>query len=344
MARKRRSSGRVGIKQLAEYLSLSSCTVSKILSGRQGQAKYKAETIKRVKEAALKFGYKPNTIARALVQGKSWMVGLCIADIANSVFGEFASVFERAVNDEEYGTFICNSQENPEQELKYVEMLLSRNVDALVISPVSDKVSPLLEDAAKNGCKVVIFDRDIPGSHFFRVSINNLEAMNSLTQNVVSAGHKKIGVLAGNSNDSSLSLRIAGIQKAVSDKGLDPADCIEIVQGAGNDTTVEAGVDAFKKLMSSSFKPTAVIAVANPLCVGGLIAARELGVNIGSDVSFASFDDSREAELFSPGITSVSQPVAEMATACAKLSTGKSTDKSQIFSATIIERGSIAAV
>lgn len=339
-----RKSGKVGIRQLSEYLGLSACTISKILSGRVGNAKYREETVKRVKDAAKKLGYKPNNIAKALVEGRSWMIGLCLADIANSIFGGFASCFERNVSSQGYGTFVCNSQEDADHELKYVEMLLSRNVEALVISPVSEKVCPLLEDAAQSGCKIVIIDRDITGDMFYRVAINNFEAMKELANRVISCGHKKIAVINGNHADSSLALRIEGIKQAFKDNNLDPERDVYIENGLGT-TTIESGATAFSNIMGrQDFKPTAIITLANPLCVGVLLESKDKGIKIGTDISLASFDDSREEQLFTPSISVVSQPVDEMALACASIAVGNVAERFLNFNAEIIWRDSVATV
>ncbi len=312
------SGGRVTIKQVAERLGLSACTVSKILGNRMGSAKYRQQTILRVREVAGRMGYQANMLARALVEGRTWTIGLCVADIANPVFGEFASCFEREAAAAGYSTLVCNSGEDPDVEMRYVDNLLARRVDGIVISPVSPGVRALPARAAGAGCRVVLFDRDLPNAGAGCVQTDNFRVMRKLTARCLKLGHRRIGVLHGRKDDPSLRLRLRGIRVAAEAAGLDRRSVV-VARGSTANTSLECGMAGMTELLARRQRPTLVIGLGNVLTQGAVAGAQESGLEIGRDISIAGFDDFAGAALMRPAITVVVQPVREMAAACAAM-------------------------
>jgi LacI family transcriptional regulator len=334
---------RVGIRQVADSLSLSVCTVSRILNDTMGDAKYRKATIERVRRAAKEMGYRPDMVARSLVSGRTRTIGLCLADIANPVFGEFAAAFERDAARRGYATFVCNAGEDPAAEKRYVDMLVSRRVDALVISPVGRDVRRLKRLADAPHCRVVLFDRCPSGVNAPSVLVNNRNAMRDLASRCLGLGHTRIGVLTGSPADSSLALRLKGVRDALRSKGL-RASSLVTAEGTGA-TTVEGGATGMRYIWKRKARPTLALSLSNVLSMGALGAAKELGIRIGQDVSFAGFDDFPGADLMSPGITVAAQPVAAMAKECAALACAAGPVKpvSKTLKAGIIWRESVGS-
>jgi LacI family transcriptional regulator len=331
----------VGIRQIADSLSLSVCTVSRILNDTMGDAKYRKETIERVRRAAEEMGYRPNMVARSLVSGKTHTIGLCLADIANPVFGEFAALFERDAARRGYATFVCNAGEDPAAERRYVDMLVSRRVDALVISPVGKDVRRLKRIANAPHCRVVLFDRCPGGVHAPSVQVNNRNAMRDLASRCLALGHERVGVIMGSPADSSLALRLGGIRDALKAKGL-RASSLVTSKGTGA-TTVEGGAKGMRHICKKRTRPTLVLALSNVLSMGALAAAKELGIRIGEDLSFAGFDDFPGADLMTPGITVAVQPVRKMAEECVAFAcaSGPAKPVSKTLKAKIVWRESV---
>ncbi|MBN1670308.1 MAG: LacI family DNA-binding transcriptional regulator [Kiritimatiellae bacterium] len=312
---------KVGIRQIADSLSLSICTVSRILNDRMGGAKYRAETVERVRRAAAQMGYRPDLVARSLVSGKTHALGLCVGDIANPMFAEFAAHFERTAMQAGYATFTCNIGEDPETERRYVDMLLARRVDALILSPASPDLSALVARAQRRGCRLVVFDRCPAEAGVPRVLVNNRDAMRELTTRALALGHQRVGVIGGNPHDAALRARLEGVKAALRSAGLAVRHALLAAEGAGS-TTAESGAEAMRRLWSAPERPTLVLALANVLSIGALSSARALGIRIGEEFSFAGFDDFPGAELMTPPITVVSQPVRRLAEACVRLACG----------------------
>ena len=310
---------RVGIKDVAERTGLSSCTVSRILSGRTGKAKYRAATVNRVRAAARELGYRPNMVARALAEGRTWTIGLCVADIATALFGAFASHVERSASERGYQTLICNAGEDPELERRHAELLVARRVAALIISPLGDALAPLLEQAVENGTRVILFDRDLGEGPFDRVTVDNREAMRALTGRCLEAGHRSVGLIEGHPLDSSLAARREGVLEALRDRGMDPAWHLVCAGGAPPVTTCEAGRRGAAELLDRPGTPSLLLALAEPLAQGALMELRARGLVPGREISLAGFDDFAAARLIDPPLTVIEQPVERMAQACAEL-------------------------
>ena len=149
-------------------------------------------------------------------------MGLCVADIANPLFAQFAAYFERSADELGYSTFISNTREDPQVEARYVQTLLARKVDGLVVSPVGSDLRSLRRQADAQSCRLVVFDRPHPGVDGWSVLLNNRQAMRQLAALAIRLGHRRIGVIGGSPSDESLRLRAEGIRDALLAAGLDP--------------------------------------------------------------------------------------------------------------------------
>lgn len=341
-----RDSGRtsgVRIKDIAEKLSLSTCTVSRILSGKTDGFAYAAKTRQRVLLAARDMNYQPHMVARALVSGRTRTVGLCVANIDNPVFGRFAMVFENAAMEKGYLTFTCNMGDDIDTQSQYVNMLLNRRVDSVVISPVADDIAELVDRATSQGCRIVVFDRAMHSAAVSSVLTDNYEAMYRLASRCIRLGHRDFGVITGNRMDTSLNLRVKGVRDALTDSGLNASEALKISSGTGA-TTVDSGSVAMGRLLGDvDGQPSVVLCMTNFLTIGALERARSLGIDIGGSVSLAGFDDFSCSTLVTPPITVVAQPISEMARECARLACGEEPafPETHMFTARIVWRQSV---
>jgi LacI family transcriptional regulator len=335
---------RISIKALASRLSLSVCTVSRILNDRMGMAKYRPETIERVRETARKFGYRPHLLARSLVTGSSRTIGLCIADISNPFYASIASCIEEMAVKDQYVLIIMNTQESVDLERQSVAALLDRNVDVLVVSPVKASAEWIHREAAEQGARVVLFDRCRMSSDKPWVLVNNREASRDLVARAIALGHRRIAVLAGDTLHESLNLRLCGVQDALRDAGIEEDGGLVVVKGSKG-TTAGSGYEAMTRLVEMPQRPAFVFSLTNVLSEGALQAAFQLGVKIPADISFAGFDDFPGSEMIPPGITVIEQPVREIARACYQAAITKETDPSapEILPARVIWRNSVTA-
>jgi len=335
---------RVTLTALAKQLSLSICTVSRILNDTTGTTNYPQATVRRVRQAAARAGYQPNAVARSLVTGRTGTVGLCLADIGNLHFADFAAVFERRAAAKGTQTFICNTAEDSAQELQVIQSLLSRQVDSLVLSPTSDaRLIPELKKAAASGCRVVLFDRQIEGLDAPCVLTDNYAAMRTLCERCLAKGHRSVGVIAGDDRDPTLHERLQAVRDAVAAAGL-PADAVRVSKTArSGPTSVASGEQQMQELLTLLPGLSLFLSVTNSLSIGALRAARSAGLKVGVDFSFAAFDDFPGSDLLDPAITLVAQPVGAMAEACAELAISQTppSPKPVVIASTIRWRESV---
>ncbi len=310
------AAGKVDLKDIAEYLSLSTCTVSRILNNRMGSAKYKQETIERVKKAAKKLGYQPNYLARSLSMDKTMTVGLCVADIASPFFGRFAVIFQQEAARRGYSAFLCNTNSDKELEKRYLNELLSRRVDAVVVSSsLGAEISGWIEHARDMGRRVILFDREADGIAAPLVTVDNRAAMSKLARSVLnSAETGTVGVITGDPADRSLAQRLEGIRDALRDANIDE---IHLVIAETGSTSAAHGRQSFRQLWEH--KPGLVFSLACDLTVGAVQDAFSLRLEPGSDFRLACFDDFPGREWLRCDIPYVSQPVEQMAEICARL-------------------------
>lgn len=332
---------RVRIRDIAGELSLSVCTISKILNNRSDVSKYSPGTVARVREAAQRLGYYPNEIAQSLASGRTRTIGLCLADLAAAMFGNFANAFEKGASAKGYMTFICTAGDEAASEAAQVRALLARCVDALVISPIDEKVRDILLENRRRDCRLVLFDRPLSGVDASEVTIDNRAAMHRLVARCLALGHRRIGVIAGNPGDHSLTERFAGIEDAVAGKRAS----LEVAPGAAA-TSEEGGILGMRQLMANTKPPTLVLALGSTLSLGALTALRDMDLMPGKDLSLAGFDDFPGAALLRPALTVVSQPVRKMAEACLEFACMPNGDppKQRTFKAEVLWRDSVAAV
>lgn len=331
---------RVRIRDIAGELSLSVCTISKILNNRSDVSKYSPDTVARVREAAQRLGYYPNEIAQSLASGRTRTIGLCLADLAAAMFGDFATVFEKGASAQGFMSFICTAGDDAASEAAQVRALLARCVDALVISPIGEKVRDILLENRRRDCRLVLFDRPLPGVVASEVTIDNRAAMCRLATRCLALGHRRIGVISGNPGDHSLAERLAGIEDAAAGKRVS----LEIAPGESA-TTEAGGILGMRQLMASARPPTLVLTLGSTLSLGALMELRTMGLVPGKDVSLAGFDDFPGAALLTPALTVVSQPVRKMAEACLEFAcmANGAPPKRRSFKAEVLWRDSVVA-
>ncbi len=338
--------GRTTLTAIASDLSLSICTVSRILNNKMGRTRYADATIRRVRQAAAKAGYQPNAVARSLVTGRSRTIGLCVADIANPHFAAFAAAFENRTASVGIQTFICNTAEDAAQEHRLIQALLSRQVDSIVLSPTFGEASlPLLETAWGRGCRVIVFDRPIAGLGAHSVLTDNRQAMRTLCEQCLAQGHRTVGLIAGDDRDPTIRERLRAVSDAVASAGLSREAVCLASDAIRASTSIADGHRQMMDLLTRSPRPTLFLSLANLLSIGALRAVRSMGLRAGRDFSFAAFDDFPGSELLDPAITLMAQPVRAMAEACADFACAenRSTGESVVIASTLHWRGSVTA-
>ena len=181
------------IKDVARLAGVLSATVSRAL---RNKANVSLDVQQRVVEAAKNLNYRPSRVARSLRGQRSNIIGLIISDIRNPFFTALVRGAEDMAYNSEYALFLCNSDEEPEKEQLYIELMIAEKVAGVIITPAREKDNAAykLLDA---GISVVAVDRRMADLEVDTVLVDNAAAMRSLTQHLVDQGHKRIGGIFG---------------------------------------------------------------------------------------------------------------------------------------------------
>jgi LacI family transcriptional regulator len=292
------------IADVTRLAGVSTATVSRVLSGLDGVSpRLRGRVLRSVDE----LGYRPNAVARSLRVGATHTLGLVVCDVLNPFFTELARAVEDEAREAGYAVILGNADERPERQDAYVEALLDRRVDGLLISPAV-KTSPLIQTAVRRGASIVCVDRTVEGLDVPTVRADGSRSTAELVDHLVGLGHRRIATIAGPQ------ATITGRERLVAFLGALAAHGLEVPEGHVELGSFQQGSGhaAMRRLLTLPERPTAVFAADNLMALGALQALRAAGLRVPDDMALASFDDSPWFELIDPPITAIAQPTAEL--------------------------------
>ncbi|MBU2867891.1 LacI family DNA-binding transcriptional regulator [Pacificibacter marinus] len=306
-----------GIKDVAKRAGVSVSTVSNVINGRH--AKMGARTLRKVQEAIDELNYTPSAVARQLKSGQIKMLGLVVPSVANPFWGTASQLIEKAALKRGYQVLICNTERDPELEANYFSSLYASSIRGIILgsSPVS---FDHLSEHAKNGMIIGAFDRATQGANDIvscSVSVDQTLGARLATRHLIGLGHKRIGFISGPIGTSSRTARVEGMRSELEKAGLTPdPDLIWVASNAtgfGDSHAAELGRTGIRELLTLDEPPTAVFTVNDMYAIGICSGARELGFRVPADLSVVGFDDILMAKVMEPPLTTIRQPVEQMA-------------------------------
>jgi len=297
-----------GIKDVAEAAGVSTATVSRVISNG---LHVRPEVRERVLLAIEQLGYRPNLVARSLRSQQSSTIGLIVSDIGNPFFSSLSRAVEDTAYEQGFNVVLCNTDENPEKEASYLNLMQDTNVAGVIIAPTRQTTITLTN--ADISFPTVKVDRSLPSGDIDVVLLDNVDAAYRLTTHLVEQGYQRIGALC---SDMSTGLeRQLGYEKALRARGLAPrAEHVKYVP-----PRIEAGYAAALKMLDLAQPPDALFTVNSLLAAGALQAIRERGIAIPDEIGLVTFDETTWAELVQPAITLIVQPTYEMGRSAAEL-------------------------
>lgn len=328
------------IKDVAREAGVSVATVSRALSGAQGVSE---EARERVMAASRRVGYRPNAVARSLRMEATKTLGLVIPNVMNPFFTAVARAVEDAAQEAGYSLVLGNTDEDPEKEARYLDVLLEKRVDGILMSPARAE-SAHLEEVARSGVPVVFLDRYVEAVDAPVVRADGRRAVGELVGCLAELGHERLAVISGPTETVSGRERLEAFLEGAKARGLPVADRYVKV----GDFRRESGELAMRELLALEDPPTAVFAANNLMALGALRALDAVGARLPEDVSFASFDDVSWFELMKPPVTAIAQPIAKLGAAAARILTEVVEDgtrpESVVLEAELVLRGSCGPV
>lgn len=287
------------LDDVARLAGVSRATASRVLSGR-GPSSGSARS--RVEAAVSELGYRTNAVARSLRTTRTGTIGLIVSDVRNPFFSDLVRWIEQEAQAAGLSVFVGNADESTEQQDEYVDTLLDHRIDGLIATPQGDG-SGALSDAIDAGVPTVFLDRRVPGLDVPVVCSDNAGGVQALFAHLAGLGHQRVGVIAGPRAASTGRERLAAVQEAIAEHGLD--DSAELIRYG--DFQLASGVEAAAELLDLAQPPSVIFAADNLMALGAFQEMRRRGVAVGAEVGLASFDDLPWFSLVDPPVTAVAQ-------------------------------------
>jgi LacI family transcriptional regulator len=293
---------RVGIVEVAQHAAVSPSTVSRVVNNdpRVGE-----EYRTRVLEAVAELGYRPNRLARNLRKQHNTTIGVVVADIENPHFSEAIRAVEDAAFTEGYRVLVCSTDERSDKQDAYLHELADERVLGVIISP-SDPRAPAIGHLLDVGIPIVAMDRRVHDPRADAVLPDNRRGAGAATELLIAAGHRDIAIVAGPTTVDAGTERLAGYELAMRAAGLSPRR----VEGGFR---IERAREVVAQLLTLPAPPTALLVSNNLMAIGTLQAARAAGLRIPDDLALVGIDDPVWAALIDPPLTTMAQPVRQMA-------------------------------
>jgi LacI family transcriptional regulator len=295
------------IVDVAREAGVSIKTVSRVLNHEPGVHESTRDQVLKVVEA---LRYRPKQSARSLAGGRSFLIGLLYYDPSASFVGSVQQGATLRCRELGYH-LVVESLHNDAPDLRQQidRMVMALRPDGMILTPPLCDNPEVLAALRESGtpCVLISPERDLPGVPSVRM--DDVHAAEEITNLLLSLGHQRIAFIKGPPDQSASALRYQGFVNALRAHGLEPDP--ELIQRGA--FTFASGRDAAHQLLSRRQRPTAVFASNDDMALGVLAAAQRLGLSVPGELSVTGFDDSPTAALVWPPLTTVRQPVAEMA-------------------------------
>ena len=297
----------VSIRDVARRAGVSIATVSRAVNRIPTVDPQLAEKVWRAIEEV---GYLPNTQARALVSGRSHMLGLIVSEITNPFFPELVQEFESLAVAQGYEVLIGSTNYQLERTESLIRRMLQRNVDGVAVMTFGIE-EELVQKLVEREFPLVFVDAgpDLPNIRILKVNYG--EGIRQAVQHLAALGHRNIAFISGPLRLRSAVARRDAFLKSMGELGLTvPAE--SLVEG---DHTMEGGIAAMERLIALEELPTAVLCSNDMTAIGGLHALYRTTHSVPHDVSVVGFDDIHLAQFMLPPLTTVQMSCIDLAAA-----------------------------
>ncbi|MBS1174776.1 MAG: transcriptional regulator, LacI family [Burkholderiaceae bacterium] len=288
------------IKDVAIEAGVSTATVSRVLANK---GSFKADTRDKILSAIAKLNYRPNLIARSLRVQTSTKIGLLVSDIRNPFFTAIARAVEDAAYARGYSVIMCNTDENPEKEALYLDLMRDENVAGVIFSPTQQFNATHVQHPTH--IPFVIIDRTVNEGEFDWVQLDNYAAAYELTEHLLAQGYRKLAGLFGDTSSTGFE-RKKGFLAALAAHQLEPI-ATQLMP-----PRLAHGFDATQALLAQNPRPDAIFTSNSLLTAGAFQALRTHKIAIPQEIGLVGFDETTWSELVEPAITLIAQPTEEI--------------------------------
>lgn len=294
----------VSIKEVAARAGVSFQTASKVLNG--GDVRVAAETAERILAAADALGYRPNTIARSLVQSTTATIGLVASDATDVAIAQASVAAEQEARKHGHSVLVGHLAAGGADGADIVRSLIERRVDGIIAAAPEVEEDTEVAGLLRKYVPAVSLQA-VPGGGVPLIGSSHRDTGRLATEHLISLGHTTIGTVTGTFRRRVTRSRLHGHEDALRAAGLEPSE--DLVAEA--DWTPRGAAAATRLLLERSPAISAIFVHSDMMSIGVLSAAWETGRRVPEDVSIVSCDDIPFAEYLTPPLTTVRVPLAE---------------------------------
>jgi LacI family transcriptional regulator len=316
----------LSIKDIALKANVSITTVSFIINGKAKEKSISDAVIKKVQQIIIDSGYKPNQIARSLRTGNSNIIGLIVEDISNSFFSRIARLIEDKAYKKGYKIIYSSTENNVEKAQELINLFKSRRVDAYIISPIKgieEDIQILLNEHKP----VIFFDRNLPELNTNYVGANHFVASYQAVEEFIKQGKTNIALVTTAIDVQQIIERFEGYKKALSDHEI-AFDSELVLKIPFNQPEVNT-IKQIKQLLKNK-EVDAVLFATNYLAISGLKVLKQINKKLDENFSIIGYDDHEAFELHTPSISTIQQPLEEIAETIIKLILNQLSSKTKL--------------
>ncbi|NDJ52241.1 MAG: LacI family transcriptional regulator [Chloroflexi bacterium] len=299
------------IQDVAKLAKVAPITVSRVINN-SGYVSDK--TRKRVEGAIAELGYVPNMLGPSLRFKQTMSIAAMVTDITNPFWTTVTRGIEDVASANGYLTILCNSDESEEKQALYLETLLQRQIDGILLVPASND-SASIKRILNQKIPLVVLDREVQNVAVDVVRADSQEGAYLLTKHLLALGHRHIAMLAGPKSTSTSVDRVTGYLHALEEAGIEPNDDLIYWDAY----TQEAGYRNAKRVINSALCPTAIFAANNFIAIGTIQALKDQELCVPDDMSIVAVDDIPPTYSLEPFLTVAAQPAKEMGRVAAEL-------------------------
>lgn len=294
---------------VAKLAHVSQSTVSRVLSGATEPISIGEETRQRVLEAVKQLGYHPNLHAGSLRGQKTRMIAVMIADIANPFYHPMVRAVQDVATLHQYDVMVANSDHLREREMHFLESVIRRPVDGVIVVPYHLGNGELDELMERTGAHVGVVGQHITNP---RVDVawgdDAQGTVEAVTWLIREQCHTRIGFIGVTDNFSAALRRRKAYEQALLSEGITIRPQYEQL----GDWSPESGFRATQRLLALEERPSAIFVCNDFMAIGAMEAVFQAGLRIPEDVAIVGFDDIPEASWVRPRLTTVAQHPDQM--------------------------------
>jgi LacI family transcriptional regulator len=323
------------LKDIAAETGLSMAAVSYALRGLHGTP----ETRQRVQDAADRLGYQADPVARALASGRSGSIGVLCASLEDLWQQRVAAALGRELLAPDRNAWIIDSAGDADRQLELAQHLVDHRADAIVVIPI-DPAAKAWAEIAKQAPVIAIGDA-LPGAKAkSEVIFDNETGVSTALRRLADAGHRSVAVLSPTRRLEVERPAEELAQRVGADLGLQ----IRLLQCPHD---LAGATDVARTLLTSTIRPTGILALADSMAFGVYAASRELGLRIPDDLSLLGYDDQPMSQLLTPPLSTFHWPLDDLvAHVVTRVTSAVDTNRRvrrTTLTPTLVERGSLAA-